>query len=252
MSGSACDSKLSGMTSSNDVISEKIKKKSDKNDIQALAEKFIADHSERSFNALMKRCMWGLRSLIFSMTNNDYDTDNILSITMEHIYYRIGSFNGDIGKFSTWIYRIAHNDTIDYHRRLNVKQNSSHVNIDISEIHEHIDCDDDCEYENDFLNEELENMSFDGKTYRTYTKGKIISDMYDASAKCVDYLPDHLRIVMTERYMNNKTVKDIAKDNNIPVSSVKNWIRKGKLELENEVRNRYEELLEIYKELKIV
>ena len=48
-----------------DYVEQNKKKKAENNDIQILAKRFIDDHSERNFNALMKRCSWGLKSYIF-------------------------------------------------------------------------------------------------------------------------------------------------------------------------------------------
>jgi hypothetical protein len=96
--------------------------------------------------------------------------------------------------------------------------------------------------------EEIENMYFDGKEYVTYTKDKIFSDIYDASVECMEFLPDKLRLVMKERYIDQKKVAQIAIDNNIAQSSVKNWIRKGISCLSEEIRARHPELCELYED----
>lgn len=234
-----------------DPIEQKKKQKNDNKDIQLLAKKFIEDHSEKNFNALMKRCSWGLRTYIFGMTGSKEDTENILSITMEHVYFRIDSFKDDVGKFSTWMYRIAHNDTVTYFRSGGYKSKINTVNIDLSDVHERIvSSDEGCTFDDMLSDEEIENMSFDGKEFKTYTKSKVLSDIYDASIECMGYLPDHLRIVMKERYINKKKVDMIAKENKISSASVKNWIRKGCSELANEVKNRNKELYNIFNEMR--
>ena len=234
-----------------DPIEQRKKQKDDNKDIQLLAKKFIEDHSEKNFNALMKRCSWGLRTYIFGMTGSKEDTENILSITMEHVYFRIDSFKDDIGKFSTWMYRIAHNDTVTYFRSGGYKSKINTVNIDLSDVHERIvSSDEGCTFDDMLSDEEIENISFDGKEFKTYTKSKVLSDIYDASIKCMGYLPDHLRIVMKERYINQKKVDMIAEENKISSASVKNWIRKGCSELANEVKNRNKDLYNIFDEMR--
>ena len=234
-----------------DPIEQKKKKKEDNKDIQLLAEKFIEDHSEKNFNALMKRCSWGLRTYIFGMTGSKEDTENILSITMEHVYFRIDSFKDDAGKFSTWMYRIAHNDTVTYFRSGGYKSKINIVNIDLSDVDERIVSSDEwCTFDDMLSDEEIENMSFDGKEFKTYTKSKVLSDIYDASIECMGYLPDHLRVVMKERYINQKKVDIIAEENKISSASVKNWIRKGCSELANEVKLRNKELYSIFDEMR--
>ncbi len=234
-----------------DPIEQRKKQKDDNKDIQLLAKKFIEDHSEKNFNALMKRCSWGLRTYIFGMTGSKEATENILSITMEHVYFRIDSFKDDAGKFSTWMYRIAHNDTVTYFRSGGYKSKINTVNIDLSDVHERIvSSDEGCIFDDMLSDEEIENMSFDGKEFNTYTKSKVLSDIYDASIECMGYLPDHLRIVMKERYINKKKVDTIAEENKISSASVKNWIRKGCSELANEVKIRNKELYNIFDEMR--
>ena len=234
-----------------DPIEQRKKQKADNKDIQLLAKKFIEDHSEKNFNALMKRCSWGLRTYIFGMTGSKEDTENILSITMEHVYFRIDSFKDDVGKFSTWMYRIAHNDTVTYFRSGGYKSKINTVNIDLSDVHERIvSSAEGCTFDDMLSDEEIENMSFDGKEFKTYTKSKVLSDIYDASIEYMGYLPDHLRIVMKERYINQKKVDMIAEENKISSASVKNWIRKGCSDLANEVKHRNKELYSIFDEMR--
>lgn len=234
-----------------DPTEQKKKQKEDNKDIQILAKRFIEDHSEKNFNALMKRCSWGLRTYIFGMTGNKEDTENILSITMEHVYFRIGSFKDDAGKFSTWMYRIAHNDTVTYFRSGGYRSKINTVNIDLSDVHERIvSSDDGCGCDEFFSDEEIENIYFDGKEFKTYTKSKVLSDIYDASIECMGYLPDHLRVVMKERYINQKKVDTIAEENKISSASIKNWIRKGCSELAKEVIDKNKDLYNIFDEMR--
>lgn len=53
-------------------------------------------------------------------------------------------------------------------------------------------------------------------------------------------------MVMRERFINNKKIEDIAIDNNVPVSSVKNWLRKGKDVLRITIQERYADLYNMY------
>jgi DNA-directed RNA polymerase specialized sigma24 family protein len=54
---------------------------------------------------------------------------------------------------------------------------------------------------------------------------------------------------MHDRLINQKKIDDIALDNNIPVSSVKNWLRKGKTELQSIIKNNYPTLYDMYMEV---
>ena len=54
---------------------------------------------------------------------------------------------------------------------------------------------------------------------------------------------------MKERYINQKKLEQIARDNRISLSSVKNWIRKGTSELKCEIEYRHPDLVKIYEDL---
>ena len=183
----------------------------DNKDIQLLAKKFIEDHSEKNFNALMKRCSWGLRTYIFGMTGSKEDTENILSITMEHVYFRIDSFKDDAGKFSTWMYRIAHNDTVTYFRSGGYKSKINTVNIDLSDVHERIvSSDEGCTFDDMLSDEEIENMSFDGKEFNTYTKSKVLSDIaYVDAQKFFDKIDNTENRVMSIAQVN-ELIRDLS------------------------------------------
>jgi len=227
-------------------------KKKKTRDIQALAENFIKERSSRSFNALMKRCSWGLHNYIFNMVKNEYDTNIVMSITMEHLFYKIDKFKDDIGKFSTWMYRIAHNDAMTFITDGEHSTKIDMVNIDLSDIHERIDADDNFYDNGEYgIDSEIEDILFKNNHYTVYTKSKIYEDIYDASVDCIQYLPNHLRIVMMERYINRKKVDDIANENHMAKTNVKNWLRKGGECLMDEMKCRYPDLLDIYNDMKI-
>jgi DNA-directed RNA polymerase specialized sigma24 family protein len=89
-------------------------------------------------------------------------------------------------------------------------------------------------------------MLFNGTGYTVYNKEKILSDLYDASIDCINYLPEICRIVMTERYINKRKVEDIAKMNNMTKINVKNIIIRSRRLLNAEVQKRYSDLYNIY------
>lgn len=240
-----------GFQTAKEIPEERKQRLKDAKDIQKLADKFISDRTERSFSLLMKRCNWGLRAFIYGMVGNDYDTDNVMSTTMEHVWFGIDTFKSEIGKFSTWLYTIAYNDTVRYLKNNGLREKLNIVPMDISDIYGDV-CDDDDETSQGFdfgpVETIADNMYFNGKELVPITRSSVKSDIYDASVECLGYLPDHLRIVMTERFVNRKKVDQIAEDNNIPKTSVNNWIIKGRQCLFNEVKNRHPELYDIYNE----
>lgn len=228
---------------------------SDERDIQKLAIKFIEEPSELNFLKLSKRINWGLRKYIFDIVkSNDY-IDEIVNKTLENIYFKRDQFDPAIANFSTWMYKIAFNNSLKF---LNdqKKIHKYHISEDFSDIYESEisdnnmeDCCDDSSNTSagyTAANNEFVDMIINGTDIDIYDKERIFSEIYDASIDCISYLPDNLRIVMKERLLNNKKIDDIAADNRIPVSSVKNWLRKGKVALAETVKERYANLYNMY------
>ncbi|CAN5523117.1 sigma-70 family RNA polymerase sigma factor [soil metagenome] len=78
---------------------------------------------EDSFEELVRRYQRPITNYVYRMLNN-YDAS--LDVTQEvfiKVYNSLARYSSDY-KFSTWLYRIAHNAAIDYMRRNSVNQQS--------------------------------------------------------------------------------------------------------------------------------
>lgn len=228
--------------------SKRSKKPKKERNIQKLAIQFISNPDEHNFGLLCERINWGLRSYIYKIVKNDEITAEVITKTFENIYFKRDQFNPEIAQFSTWMYRIARNNALKY---IQSNHNDNlHIGIDFEELYDSTvgaDCDQSTTANSFTVSDNFHIVYADGE-YVTYDKEKILSDLYDASISCLDYLPDNLRVVMKERLLKEKKIDDIATDNNIPVSSVKNWLRRGKSELQNIIKNKYPDLYDMYTE----
>ena len=219
-----------------------------------LAINFIENPTEKNFEILMNSVNWGLRTFMFKLLHDEFAVDDCMSRTMEHVYFRRDSFDTKKGKFSTWIYKIAYNNCLKYiNNEFEYKMPDDVVPMDFSDI-----------YESSLNNQdsvrtkaintgfmEMFDIVYDKGIYNTYYNNQIINDIYDASISCLNKLPKNLKMVMKERYINKKKVKDIASDNKISIASVKNWIRRGTFVLNKELKEYVPELYKLYAELKI-
>lgn len=229
-----------------------VRKKAEK-DINKLALMFISDPTDINFERLMKRVNWGLRSFMYNILKDSSAVDECMSRTMENAYYKRDMFDENRGNFSTWLYKIAYHNCIKYRRGEFGYDTKNAVSNDFSDIYDsYVDINDsksetppmDTEFIDTF------DMICENGEYKMYGRGQIINEIYDASLQCMDKLPDNLRIVMKERYINMKKVDDIAIDNKIPVTSVKNWLRKGIMALNDELKASVPDLYKLYIDLK--
>ena len=68
----------------------------------------------------------------------------------------------------------------------------------------------------------------------------------------INKLPDNYRLILKEKLLNEKTLNEIAYDNNIPITSVKNWLFKGRLALRELIKENYSYLYSQYVEYDMI
>lgn len=102
-------------------------KEASDNDLVAETQKGDAS----AFDDLIRKYHGRLYGLIYHMTSNHEDTNDLLQDTFSKAYNVIGSFKGE-STFYTWIHRIAVNMTLNFLKKRNRRQ---HASIDNSEEH---------------------------------------------------------------------------------------------------------------------
>ncbi len=71
--------------------------------------------SKSAFNKLVKKYTAPIFRLLYDMTGNYQDSQDLAQETFLRAYLKIKQYRGE-AKFTTWLYRIAHNIAIDYLR----------------------------------------------------------------------------------------------------------------------------------------
>ena len=209
-------------------------------EFENIALRFVDESTEDNFNALARLATPRLRGFVYGIAKESDVVDDIVNRTLENIYYKHDQYNPANGKFSTWMFKIAMNNTLKYisgefpDAVYTSKQNKL-FSQDISQF-----------YDSSLMKEFdasvgdtpcVEMPDFDGPD-----REKIFCDAYDASLRCINELPEEISFVMKERYIKNKKVKEISDENMISVPSVKNWLVRGRAMV-------YEELVEKYPDL---
>jgi RNA polymerase sigma-70 factor (ECF subfamily) len=83
-----------------------------------------------NFLYLVDRYKGKLLNYIRRLTNIDpEDAEDVLQEVFIKVYLNLNDFNSDL-KFSSWIYRITHNQVISSHRKLKARPEGYAVNID--------------------------------------------------------------------------------------------------------------------------
>lgn len=85
---------------------------------------------QKHYAELISKYRYKLLRYIQKITNvSDEDAEDLLQETFIKAYYNLNSFDPDL-KFSSWIYRIAHNQVISNYRKLKARPQGHAIQID--------------------------------------------------------------------------------------------------------------------------
>lgn len=86
--------------------------------------------NQKYFLFLVNRYQDKLKNYIRRLTNiREEDIEDLLQEIFIKVYVNLNDFDRDL-RFSSWIYRIAHNQVISHHRKISVRPEGSAVSID--------------------------------------------------------------------------------------------------------------------------
>lgn len=184
--------------------------------IQDIAFKFSDDTiSEKEKNELATLIYPKLKFYIWKFCKNDEDTEEALQWTLKKIFKNISKFDFNRGRFTTWIYTIARNETLFY---IHIKNKTSFVSMEsgINPQSDIKDTDDLSDIESDFQN--LYNIT--------------LSEIYGIE----DSL---LKNIAIDKMINRDKVKNIADRYNINENTVKTKLRKVRVDLKDKILNEH-------------
>lgn len=158
---------------------------------------------KRAFEALVIRYQNGIINYIYRMI---LDMDEAMDLAQEvfiKAYFSLNTYNPRYS-FSTWIYKIASNLTIDYLRRKKRK------NFNTESLHPG--------------NKEIDIPDHSMSPTRNFDRETFYKKLEDALSK----LPDSLREFIILRDINELSYNEIAEIKNLPLGTVKNKIFRGR------------------------
>ena len=160
-----------------------------------------------AYKILFGRYEKSLFIYIFHFVRNKEEAEDLLQNVFAKTYKSIHSFDTS-RKFSSWIYRIAHNETINFLKRKNKKRFISLEDIS--------------------SNKDKLQMSFEGKGSEELFWQKEISKQVD---EALERIPDNYKKILKMRYFNDYSYQKIGLILSKPVNTVGTLISRAKKKL---------------------
>ena len=163
-------------------------------------------NDRHSFNAIIERYQAPIRRYVVRLgCADEHDTEDVLQEIFLKCYVHLNDYDSSL-KFSSWLYRIAHNETISLFRKKRVRPTcvATEENLKLFE---------NLPEETDFLNDLI--SASDAK------------DLHDA----LGFINEKYRTVIALRFFEEKSYAEISDILQIPEGTVATYIGRGKKEL---------------------
>lgn len=155
---------------------------------------------QSAFSALMSRYREAIYYLILKMIKNETEAEDLAIETFEKAFNKLNQYSPSYA-FSTWIFRIATNHSIDYIRKKKLKTTS--------------------------IDEEFKDTTKGSHGIQIKTSTKDPEEKYieqqkiDLMRSVVDRLDDPYRTLVKLRYFNEMSYDEIADTREMPLGTVK-------------------------------
>ena len=168
------------------------------------------------FGVLVDRYKRGIANFIGATVRNSSETADLSQETFLRAYAHIGTFNPQLGKFSTWIYQIARN-VIRTHLAKSLRAPQ------VQELGE-----------DQTLESSLPDLSPQADPAGGLLRKEAERELRAALAE----LPERTRAVLALRYFDNMEYQTIASTLGLSLGNVKTLIHRGKIALTKKMRER--------------
>ena len=175
-----------------------------------------SDGFEAAFEVLFKRYHERIYAIAFRVAGNQADAMDIVQESFALLFKKLGSFRGK-SLFSTWLFRIVVNCSIDHRRR------NRGVSVPV-------------QIEDPAAADEMSDESIGPPDTA------VIHEVGDQVQLAISYLSPKLRAVMALRYLEEMSYDELAVTLEVSLGTIKSRIARAHLALEHVVRTRFPDL----------
>src|ERR1700684_3958397 len=174
------------------------------------------DGDRDAFAQLVDRYKRGIASFIGASVRQPSDVADLAQETFLRAYALLGTFNPDLGRFSTWLYHIARNVVRTFLGRSQRRPVAAELGEDRT----------------------LENSLPDASADADPMGGVLRSEAEAEVRAALADLPERTRTALALRYYDNMDYQSIATTMGLSLGNVKTLIHRGKLALAQKFRER--------------
>ena len=176
----------------------------------------VLDGDRDAFGHVVERYKRGIASFIGASVRQPSDVADLTQETFLRAYAHLGTFNPDLGRFSTWLYHIARNVVRTFLGRSLRRPTAAELPTERT------------------LEETLEDGSREADPLSGVLRAEAESEVRAALAE----LPERTRTVLALRFYDNMDYQSIASTMGLSLGNVKTLIHRGKLALAQRMRER--------------
>ena len=183
-----------------------------------------ADGSQRAFRELLERFEGPVFSLVYRMVRDRALAEDLAQEAFIRAFNAIGGYNPRY-KFSSWIFKIAHNVTIDHIRRKRIRTLSLEGSPTAVTAEEQA--------------RTRPVVEAPGERPDAYVENLELGSEIEAA---IGRLRPHYRTVTLLRHVEGYSYKEIAEIMDLPLGTVKTYIHRARLELKEALAHLWEEM----------
>jgi RNA polymerase sigma-70 factor (ECF subfamily) len=183
-----------------------------------------SDGFEEAFEVLFKRYRERVYAIAFRVAGNQSDAMDIVQESFALLFRKLSSFKGN-SLFSTWLFRIVVNCSID-HRRRNQSQR----------VH--------------LLVADQERLAEVADAAPGPLETAVVHDVGDQVQMAISQLSSKLRVILALRYLEAMSYEELSATLELTMGTVKSRLARAHLSLEHVVRSRFPNL-DISKKLEV-
>ncbi len=169
-----------------------------------------------AFALLVERYKRGIANFIGAGVRSSSDVADLTQETFLRAYAHLGTYNAELGRFSTWLYHIARNVVRTFLGRSQRRPVAAELGEDRT----------------------LENSLPDASADADPMGGVLRSEAEAEVRAALADLPERTRTVLALRYYDNMDYQSIATTMGLSLGNVKTLIHRGKLALAQKFRER--------------